>query len=188
MHDYAPRVHILVLAACMFGACSLDDGASQDVLAGGGVPPHILASFSVEVMPVLLRDCGFHACHGSSERFFRVWGPGRTRYDDTKTTCRKSFAPPCYYDELDGYDRDASLQFARSFIDLDNPADSLLLRKPLALERGGAPHDGVDRWGRNVYRTPHDEGFLVLSRWVFAYAEAQHAYEAQRSGQRVPAP
>ena len=33
------------------------------------------------VFPVLMRDCGFHTCHGSDERFFRIHGPGRARLD-----------------------------------------------------------------------------------------------------------
>jgi len=37
--------------------------------------------FEAEVYPILLRDCGFPACHGDTDRFFRVHGPGRTRLD-----------------------------------------------------------------------------------------------------------
>src|SRR5688500_1294297 len=37
------------------------------------------ARFDQDVYPVLLRDCGFNACHGSAERFFQVFGPGRER-------------------------------------------------------------------------------------------------------------
>jgi hypothetical protein len=48
------------------------------------------------------------------------------------------------------------------------------LRKPLAVERGGADHEGVDKYGRNVYRTPDDEGFSTIARWVWAYAESQN--------------
>jgi hypothetical protein len=121
----------------------------------------------------LLRDCAFQACHGSQERFFRVWGPGRTRYDTTKTKCVKGNPPPCTFDDLDGNERDYSLQFARSMVDLDKPEDSLLLRKPLAVERGGADHEGVDKYGRNVYRTQDDDGFRTIARWVYAYAEQQ---------------
>ena len=35
--------------------------------------------FDAEVYPVLLRDCGFDACHASAGRFFQVFGPGRAR-------------------------------------------------------------------------------------------------------------
>jgi hypothetical protein len=53
-------------------------------------------------------------------------------------------------------------------IDKADPASSLLLRKPLAVEAGGAGHLGVDKYGRNVYRTAQDTGYLVLARWVMS--------------------
>lgn len=115
--------------------------------------------FTTIVMPVLLRDCGFPACHGSQERFFRVYGPGRTRLRDENVT--EAFA------RLSGLERDYSLQLALSMIDPVDPGNSLLLRKPLAVEAGGAAHEGVDKYGRNVYRTPDDDGYLKIARWVF---------------------
>jgi hypothetical protein len=179
------KLGLLALVALLpVGACSLDNPASETTIRGESVDSFILDPFTVEVMPVLLRDCGFQACHGSQERFFRVWGPGRTRYvispvcddrfDVGKTLCDDGVAvPPCNWDRLNGSERDYSLQFARSMVDLKNPEDSLLLRKPLAVERGGADHEGVDKYGRNVYRTPDDEGYRTLSRWVYGYAEQQ---------------
>jgi hypothetical protein len=137
----------------------------------------------------MLRDCGFQACHGSQERFFRVWGAGRTRWDPTLTVCEKGAAPPCTFDQTTAFERDYSLQFTRSMIDLNNPADSLLLRKPLAVERGGADHAGVDNYGRNVYRTPDDEGYRTIARWVYAYAEDQkRANQAAAARPLVPTP
>lgn len=170
------KVGLLALAALLpvlTGACSLDNSGGQTVIEVRDVDRFVLNEFSGPVMSVLLRDCGFQACHGSPERFFRVWGPGRTRFDTSKTECENHSAPPCPWDILDAFERDYSLRFARSMIDLAKPEDSLLLRKPLAVERGGADHEGVDKYGRNVYRTQDDDGFRTLARWVFAYAEAQ---------------
>lgn len=180
------QVGLFAIAALLplgLGACSFDNSGYEETLRGDPLADptgqkFLLNSFSNDVLPVLLRDCGFQACHGSSERFFRVWGPGRTRYPiEGQTVCTKDGSmPPCNWDDLNGYERDYSLQFARSMVDLDNPADSLILRKPLAVARGGADHEGVDNYGRNVYRTPDDEGFRTIARWVYAYAEDQVAY------------
>lgn len=177
------KVGLVAIALLLpLGACSLDNSAPEHTIDGESLADptgqmFLLNSFTNDVLPVLLRDCGFQACHGSPERFFRVWGPGRTRYPvPGTTTCQDGSMPPCNWDEINGYERDYSLQFARSMVDLDNPADSLLLRKPLAVERGGADHEGVDNYGRNVYRTPDDEGFRIIARWVYAYAEDQKAY------------
>ena len=139
-------------------------GCSEQ-LQPGTVANRDLSNFTAFVMPVLLRDCGFQACHGSQERFFRVFGPGRTRYSpDTEALA-----------ELTGYERDYTYQLARGMVDQDDPARSVLLRKPLAVEAGGSGHEGVDKYGRNVYRTPDDEGYLQIAQWVFSEAGAAGA-------------
>ena len=55
-------------------------------------------------------------------------------------------------------------------IDSRRPGRSPLLRKPLTVTAGGAGHVGTDRYGRDVYRTTNDPGYLVLARWVFSVA------------------
>jgi hypothetical protein len=105
---------------------------------------------------VLIRDCAFHACHGAPERFFRVWGPGRTRLDPTM----RSFA------QLTGTETETNYFVALSMVDAKHPSRSLLLRKPLAVEAGGAGHLGVDKYGRNVYRTVNDPGYVAIAKWV----------------------
>lgn len=113
------------------------------------------------VVPVLLRDCGFHTCHGSDDRFYRIYGPGRARLDPTTAA----------YDAMTGDEASASFTFALSMIDAERPETSLLLRKPLAVEAGGSHHEGVDRFGRNVYRTVDDEGYRAIERFVLALDE-----------------
>ena len=113
------------------------------------------------VYPVLLRDCGFPDCHGAKDRFYRVWGPGRVRLDpDTHA-----------FDGVTGGEASASFTLALSMIDARHPEQSLLLRKPLAVAAGGAGHGGVDRYGRDVYRTVDDAGYAALSRFVLGVAE-----------------
>jgi hypothetical protein len=43
-----------------------------------------------------------------------------------------------------------------------------LLQKPLAIAAGGSGHLGVDKYGRDVYRTAQDSGYVVLARWVYS--------------------
>jgi hypothetical protein len=118
--------------------------------------------FIEEVMPVLIRDCGFQTCHGSSERFFQVYGPGRSRLDPLTPV----------FSVQTGKELELSYNLAVSMIDSERPGRSLLLRKPLAVKAGGAGHRGTDRYGRDVYRTTNDPGYLTLARWVFAVAPA----------------
>ncbi len=118
--------------------------------------------FQREVYPVLLRDCGFPDCHGSEQRFFRVYGPGRTRLAKSDGTVPGAFDVPTS-DEVS-----SSYAMALSMVDDADPGLSELLRKPLAVEAGGAGHQGVDKYGRDVYRTADDNGYVALARWVFS--------------------
>jgi len=133
-------------------------------------------TFKREVYPVLLRDCGFPECHGAPERFFRVWGPGRTRLpvavtDDLGMPVLDENGMPLLelpgpFDVPTADEQAGSKNFALSMIDQRGLADSLLLRKPLAVAAGGAGHRGVDAYGRDVYRTTQDSGYVTLARWV----------------------
>jgi hypothetical protein len=139
----------LALCGALLSACG-DEGK------GWQKPRRDFMAFQSDVMPVLLRDCAFSTCHGAPERFFRVWGPGRTRLNPLTRA----------FDIMTGDEASLNLQHAVSMIDNTNPSRSLLLRKPLAMEAGGAGHLGADKFGRNVYRTVNDDGYLKLSRWV----------------------
>jgi hypothetical protein len=119
------------------------------------------ALFDAQVYPILVRDCGHSACHGSEARFFRVLGPGHVRLDPTTR-----LADPVSEAELAlSYDR------ARSMLDPGNPNKSPLLVKPLEVAAGGSDHEGTDSFGRNVYRTPEDPDFQVLVRWVLGVTQ-----------------
>jgi hypothetical protein len=117
-----------------------------------------MASFRADVYPVLLRDCGFHGCHGSSERFFQVYGPGRGRMGvDVRPL-----------DPANDLEVNMTYQRALSLIDPAAPEQSRLLRKPLAVEAGGAGHQGVDDFGRDVYQDELDPGYAALYQWAVA--------------------
>ncbi len=156
------RFHMLLLVSalgCAGAGCDHKDEGWQK-------PSRNFTEFRADVLPVLIRDCGFPTCHGSSQRFLRVWGPGRVRFDPTTTR------------EFDGLTADEathSFQSALSMIDPHDPSRSLLLRKPLAVEAGGAGHLGADSFGRNLYRTVNDQGYLVIARWVLGGSTAPAA-------------
>lgn len=137
----------------MLCACSVDPAPLQ-------VANPDMQRFANEAYPVLLRDCGFAACHGATDRFFRIYGPGRTRLP-----AELAFTDPPTAEEIQqSYDR------TRSMIDVKRPALSLLLRKPLATKAGGAGHKGDDSLGRNVYLSASDPNFQTLRAWVLGQA------------------
>jgi hypothetical protein len=116
------------------------------------------ATFDSTVWPILIRDCGFSECHGSDDRFFRVLGPGHVRLDPMMR-----LTEPVTELELQlSYDR------ARSMINARDPNRSLLLSKPLDISAGGVGHEGVDRFGLDIYRSTNDPSYQALQSWVIA--------------------
>jgi hypothetical protein len=145
-------------AGILLSACSYPEATLT-------VPTPDAKSFESEVYPLLLRDCAFSECHGAEGRFFRVYGPGRTR-----------ISPPGQevlpYDPVTSQEIDQTYGRARSMLSSrDGIEQSLLLRKPLARAAGGAGHKGEDSWGRNVYATRDDPAYVVLSKWALTAAQ-----------------
>ena len=136
--------------------------ACADTGGEGTVAKRKFPQFQREVYPVLLRDCGFPACHGDERRFFRVYGPGRVRLPKDDMTV------PSAFDQPTGDEISLTYNLAQSMISSTEPGSSLLLRKPLAVAAGGAGHLGVDYFDRDVYRTAQDAGYLAIARWVFS--------------------
>ena len=115
--------------------------------------------FKEQVYPVLLRDCGFQTCHGTKDRFFAVFGPGRGRLDPDS-------AP---YDAATPYE--LALSYTRASSMLFGPtgaSSSLLVRKPIPVEQGGAGHKGDDPWGNPVYASTDDPRYTVIYAWATA--------------------
>jgi hypothetical protein len=141
----------LASAALTWGVMSCASTEEDAVL---GSPDR--AVFDAQVYPILVRDCGHSACHGSENRFFRVVGPGHVRLDPTTR-----LAAPVTEAELAlTYNR------SRSMLDPSDPNRSPLLLKSLEVSAGGSDHEGTDSFGRNVYRSPEHPDFQLLVRWA----------------------
>lgn len=122
------------------------------------VPAPSRAAFARDVYPILLRDCGFPACHGDPLRSFHLFGPGRLRLDaDTDP-----LDPPTE-DEL-------AISYERTRAMLLRPAgegEVLLVRKP----GPGGGHRGIDANGRNVYGAVDDPALRTIAAWAAALEE-----------------
>ena len=144
-------VRALVVPLALAAGCAMEAASPAEP------PAPDRAVFDAQVYPVLLRDCGFVACHGDASRYFRVFGPGRARLDPG--TAR--YAPPSDAERGAAFDR------ARSMLaGVSDPAQSLLLRKPLEAGAGGAAHMGRDALGRNVYADRDALGWRTLAAWA----------------------
>lgn len=141
------------------------------------VPAPDVAQFALEAYPVLLRDCGFPACHGAPDRFFRIYGPGRTRLlPDTPP-----FAPATADELSQSYARARSMLASQTSV-LDAP----LLRKPLARAAGGAKHRGDDKWGQNVYASTEDPGYVAVRTWALSHQPEGEPDDPSASDEEAP--
>lgn len=159
---------VAVSFALVLGGCAQD---SVDITA---LTPD-QAVFREQVYPIILRDCGFPQCHGSSQRFYQVFGPGRVRIgappegyepNDVRFVCDPMTHAGCdtqMTEVLVTYERTRSMLTRTS-----TQEDFLLLRKALEVGAGGAGHKGTDRLGRNVYQSREDPSWKTLQAWALA--------------------
>ena len=137
------------LALCVLAAGAV---ASCDAPEVGDVPAPDYDAWERDVYPIVLRDCGFVACHGDADRPFVVYGPNRLRFDEQT----EADAPPTTAELYQSYQR------ARSMLVGPDIEQSPLLRKVLP----GGGHRGGDRLGRSVYADERDPSYEVLRAWA----------------------
>jgi hypothetical protein len=146
------------MAAALFGCLAPLAACAQTQDWSSTLPSPDGKQFAAEVYPLLLRDCAFSTCHGAPERFLQIYGPGRVRLDPIAS---KPADPMTLAEVLHSYQR------ARSMLTDGGPVQqSLLLRKPLALEAGGQAHRGADDFGRNLFSSQSDPRYLALLGWA----------------------
>ena len=121
------------------------------------IPDADMRRFAAEAYPILLANCAFSTCHGDGKRPLSVFGPGRTRLDPELDV----YAPVTAEEIAFSYARARSM-----LIDPEGPRRSPLLRKPLAVEAGGAKHEGDDPWGGAVFASKRDPRYEALFFWA----------------------
>src|SRR5215510_3008152 len=106
MIRHIPAKRDCLVASMLFVWSSLSGCADDPVaLSTGELPSPSGTLFAAEVYPMLLRDCAFSACHGASERFLHLVGPGRTRLEPTT----KPDDPVTLAEVVHSYDRCRSM-------------------------------------------------------------------------------
>lgn len=143
----------------LLALCALAHGCRGNAEWSGPAPSPDFAQFQQNVYPLLLRDCAFSECHGSEQRFFQVYGPGRTRLEHASMPSD----PATPMEVQRSYERAVSMLMSGKTV-----LDSLLLRKPLETSEGGQGHKGIDAFGRNVFTSARDPGYVVLLQWAMS--------------------
>jgi hypothetical protein len=125
------------------------------------------AFFSCDVQPVLARECSFPGCHGSTERPFAVYSPGRMRMSAEYGLARR--ATPAedieagVHPSLTPVERNANYVQAMAFVRPDGSRQaSQLLTRPLTVAAGGVYHAP----GGDIFQSPSDPGYTTILRWL----------------------
>src|SRR5262245_7706247 len=107
------------------------------------LPTRDEAYFRCKVQPILTKNCGAFACHGSAERYFHFFARNRLRLGGTEAQRNAALRA-----EERAYNFDA----ARAYIDDSAPDQSYLLLKPLDDKAGGYYHGGETLFNKgNVF-------------------------------------
>ena len=142
----------LALSLCL-AACAPAPPGPQPLPRGD------LDTFRASVQPVLDARCADPSCHGRAERPLSLFSPGRRRRDPDVTFTRT----PLDDDELAANAR-VLAAFALEPLLSGEPVDAcLVLRKPLAVSRGGASHEGGELFGGT-----DDRDYQTLRDWLAA--------------------
>lgn len=143
----------LALLVCM--GCTQENGPLD-------LPALDTSLFRCEVQPVLAKQCATPACHGSNERYYRLYARNRLRYGIDELDRA---------DPLSEFEVQANYDATRAMLlGLGRPEESMLLKKPLDERAGGYYHGATVVFGRNsgynVFSSPTEPEFERLERWA----------------------
>jgi hypothetical protein len=146
------RALLLVALSAILGC----EGGLED---RAPLPPLDEAYFRCHVQPVLTESCSMFACHGDGSRYFRIYARNRLRYGIAGEAQRNA--------QLNDAERAFNFASARAFIDVSARDRSLLLKKPLEIDAGGAFHRGATLYGAgNVFSTEKSADYQTLLKWI----------------------
>lgn len=152
IYPHCPRWHMPLVAWMMVSAVYILAAATL-TRADDMTPP----SFRQDVVPILTKTgCNAGSCHGklAGQNGFRL--------------SLRGYAPEMDYESLTG-------ELASRRIDFADPAQSLLVRKPLGL----VPHEGGRRFSED------SRAYKVLLEWIKARAPGPDATEQDAASLEV---
>lgn len=118
------------------------------------IPIASIDVFAAEVQPHIAERCGSGACHGRGDRPLALFVPGAHRVDPDDT----------YLDEsLTRWELEENARRLSAFALGTSAADSLAIRKPLAVGSGGLWHSGGE-----TFTDLLDPACIAMSAWLDA--------------------
>jgi hypothetical protein len=155
---------VISITALLLVATGCQDLGGKDDLATLDEP-----FFRCQVQPIVTKSCGMFLCHGDAARYYTVFTRNRLRFglsederNATMTVVERRYA----YDAT------------RAHVDRDDPAQSLLLLKPLDESAGGYFHGGATEFGQgDVYLSTDEPDYQTLLAWINGATDATDCIE-----------
>jgi hypothetical protein len=125
--------------------------------------------FRCHVRPVLVKGCAGFACHGKTERYFRIVGRNRLRLKAAEEERNSALST-----------QEAAFDFdsARAYVNESAPESSWLLMKPLDQKAGGYYHGGAILFsGGDVFLSKDEPDYQVLLGWARGAKETAECIE-----------
>lgn len=148
----------MIRRAALLGALVLLAACEKGLTDEAPLPALDEAYFRCRVQPVLTKSCSMLACHGTPDRYYRIYARNRLRFGVAGEEERN--AP------LNEGERRHNFEATRAYVSLDAADESLLLKKPLEADAGGFYH-GATRLGKaNVFPSVEHADYEVILDWV----------------------
>ncbi|MFT3770038.1 MAG: hypothetical protein QM820_31810 [Minicystis sp.] len=133
-------------------------GCEKGLTDPAALPDLDEAYFRCHVQPILSKNCATFACHGTADRYYRLFARNRLRYGISGEDQRNS--------PLNDAERKHNYDATRGFVDVDKHDDSLILRKPLESDAGGYYHGATKLGTSNVFPTIESAEYKVILKWI----------------------
>jgi hypothetical protein len=149
------RAHPVLVAAALLAAASAGCNTVDNEPAPDQIDALDEAAFRCTVEPILIRDCGYLACHGQAGAPLRLYSIGKLRLGPS-TTLGERTAP------LTAAERHLNFLSAQAFAWAGTAADdNWLVEKPMPSADGGYAHLGGAIWDG-----PDDARVRAITAWL----------------------
>ena len=143
-----------LLVGLFAGACGEHTGSDS-----ASLPDLDYDYFVKHVQPILEHRCAFFACHGSRERFLRIYQEVRLRENPDPDPIFQAPSPLTPEELQRNFEQTTGMLYG-----FDNPEDSLLFSKPL---QPGTRHAGATLFeGPDVFLNREVPDYQTLLRWA----------------------
>ena len=150
--------HHIAAVALVAGGLAALAGCEKGLTDAAPPPPLDEAFFRCHVQPILSKNCATFSCHGTPERYFRLYARNRLRLGIASEAQRNS--------KMNADERKHNFDAARAFIDVDHAEDSLILKKPVEMDAGGWYHGATKLGTSNIWPNVNQTEYRTIYKWI----------------------